>query len=171
MKWSALMLTGSLAASFGCGSDEAAPGTPAQQPEASQPASEQQPAPVQPTQPAPQATAPRPVSRAGSQDEPWTPTHTGTVSPGMTRDDVIAVWGEPIVERQAGNASFMYFRNGCEVSCGTFDVVFLDGGQVVDAIVRGQGHTYTGQSSSPPDRVAAPTLPDVPSQGSAGVPE
>lgn len=92
-------------------------------------------------------------------DRPWNPTHTGTVAPGMTRDQVIAVWGEPFVERSSDNWLYMFFRNGCEISCGTADVVFLQDGQVVDAIVRGRGHDYSGVSSSPPGRTAEPTLP------------
>ncbi len=75
----------------------------------------------------------------------------------MTREQVIAVWGEPVVKRSAGAWTYLFFRNGCEVSCGTFDVVFLQDGQVVDAIVRGEGHIYAGVSSSPPGRVAEPT--------------
>jgi ketosteroid isomerase-like protein len=102
-------------------------------------------------------TAPR---RAGQAvDRPWTPTHTGTIDPGMTREQVVAVWGEPEVERAAGGWLYLHYRNGCEVSCGTDDVVLLQDGQVVDAIVRGAGHTYSGVSSSPPGRTAAPTLP------------
>ncbi|UCF40769.1 MAG: hypothetical protein JSW43_00025 [Gemmatimonadota bacterium] len=92
-------------------------------------------------------------------DEPWFPTDTGTVRPGMTRMDVIAVWGEPVVERSAGNRTYLYYRNGCEVTCGTYDVVFLENDQVVDAIVRGRGHNYAGMSSSPPDREAQFTPP------------
>lgn len=92
-------------------------------------------------------------------DEPWTPTDSGTVRPGMTRMDVIAVWGVPVVERQSGNRTYLYYRNGCEVTCGTFDVVFLEDDQVVDAIVRWSGHTYAGVSSSPPDRAAEFTPP------------
>lgn len=92
-------------------------------------------------------------------DEPWFPTDTGIVRPGMTRMDVIAVWGEPVAERTAGNRAYLYFRNGCEVTCGTYDVVFLENDQVVDAIVRGPGHNYAGMSSSPPDREAQFTPP------------
>ncbi len=87
-----------------------------------------------------------------SRDQAWTPTDTGTVRPGMTRDQVIAVWGAPLTERTMGTWTYMYYRNGCEVSCGTHDIVFLENGQVVNAIVRGQGHTYAGMSSSPPGR-------------------
>jgi hypothetical protein len=109
--------------------------------------------------PAPEPMAPVPVSLA---DEPWTSTDTGTVAPGMARDQVVALWGQPVAERTAGSWTYLYFRNGCEVSCGTFDVVFLQDGQVVDAIVRAQGHGYAGTSSSPPGRPAAATLPSPP---------
>ena len=121
-----------------------------------------QPAPPPQRQPAPAvrpvAVAPLPV------DEPWTPTDTGTVDPGMSLDQVIAVWGEPVAERAIGNWTYLYYRNGCEVTCGTFDVVFLMGDQVVDAIVRGPGHSYSGTSSSPPYLLAEPTLPGAPGE-------
>lgn len=94
-------------------------------------------------------------------EEPWTPTQTGTVDPGMTADDVIAVWGEPVREMIANNRSYLYYRNGCEISCGMFDVVLLEGNQVVDAVVRGPGHVYSGVSSSPPERMAEFTPPDL----------
>jgi hypothetical protein len=109
------------------------------------------PAPV-----AVQPTAPRPATTA--VDEPWTPVSTGTVSPGMDRDQVVGVWGPPVAERTVGDWTYLYYRNGCEASCGTFDVVFLQGGRVVDAIVRAPGHTYDGTSSSPPGRRAGPTV-------------
>ena len=107
-------------------------------------------------QPAPVAA--RPVQQVTLIDEPWAPMQTGTVSPGMTRDDVLAAWGDPLVERLEGVWTYLYYRNGCEASCGTFDVVFLQNGQVVDAIVRGQGHDYDGLSSSPPGSEALPNV-------------
>jgi hypothetical protein len=94
-----------------------------------------------------------------ADDEPWTPTHTGIVNPGMTREEVIGVWGPPVAERALGTWTYLYFRNGCEVSCGTFDVVFLENNAVVNAIVRGPGHTYGGTSSSPPGQEGRPTPP------------
>jgi hypothetical protein len=106
-----------------------------------------------------QAREPRVQTTQTAMDRPWTPTHTGTVDPGMTRDQVIAVWGEPMVERASEDWVYLYFRNGCEISCGTDDIVLLLDGQVVDAIVRGQGHTYSGVSSSPPGRTAERTMP------------
>ena len=118
------------------------------------PAGPQQTQPA--ARPAAQRTAAQPVAQ---MDEPWTPTQTGTVNPGMTRDEVIAVWGEPVAESATAARTYLYYRNGCEVTCGTFDVVFLEDNQVVDAIVRAPGHTYSGVSSSPPGREALPTLP------------
>ena len=75
-------------------------------------------------------------------------------------------WGPPVTERKQGQWTYLYFRNGCEYSCGTFDVVFLDNDQVMDAVVRGPGHTYSGNSSSPAGRVPekTPTTLTVPAQ-------
>ena len=103
----------------------------------------------------------RTPAAAALAEEPWTPAQTGTVDPGMTADDVIAVWGEPVREMIANNRSYLYYRNGCEISCGMFDVVLLEGNQVIDAIVRGPGHVYSGVSSSPPERMAEFTPPDL----------
>ncbi len=117
----------------------------------------------QPVEPEPQQTPVREAPATPSQvgEEPWFPTETGTIRPGMTADEVLGVWGAPVVDRTVGNWTFLYFRNGCERSCGTFDIVMLEGGQVVDAIVRGAGHTYAGVSSSPPNRVGEFTPPVV----------
>src|SRR5256886_12341402 len=45
--------------------------------------------------------------------------------------------------------TFLYYPNGCESTCGPADVVFLQNGQVLDAVLRWPGHGYSGQSSSP----------------------
>jgi len=103
--------------------------------------------------------APAPAVTLPTEDEPWTPTHTGTVNPGMTREQVIETWGPPVTERALGAWTYLYFRNGCEASCGTFDVVFLENGQVVNAITRGQGHLYAGTSTSPPGTTPRATPP------------
>jgi hypothetical protein len=122
---------------------------------AAAPAEEPAAAPAQ--QPVQQPTRTQPATTAANR--PWTPTQAGTVDPGMTREQVVQAWGAPAVERAADNWLYMHYRNGCEVTCGTDDVVLLQDGQVVDAIVRWQGHTYSGVSSSPPGREAVPTLP------------
>ena len=83
------------------------------------------------------------------------------ISPGMSEADVRARWGDPVIVRASGDRKFLYYRNGMERSVGWLDVVFLQGGQVVDCIARGAGHAYTGQSSSPagraPERTIHPT--------------
>ncbi len=156
-----------------CGDEAAEPDSvdpalmeePQEQPAADMVASE----PTAVDQPAEQAQATplpapaQPVSRQPVFDEPWTPVDTGTVQPGMTRADVIATWGEPVAERQSGGWTYLYFRNGCEASCGTFDLVMLENDQVVDAIVRGPGHHFGGMSSSPTGRQAEFTPPSQPS--------
>lgn len=162
MRKSSLMLAAMLAWTIaGCGGGEEEAGTPAETAQA--PQTETVAAPPAEAeelqQAAPQQPAPAPVQRVAAYDEPWTPTHTGTVNPGMSYEDVVGVWGEPVTERTADGRRYLYFRNGCEASCGTFDVVFLENGQVVDAIVRGQGHDYAGSSSSPAGREAVANVP------------
>ncbi len=138
--------------------DTVVPATPA--PATAAPAPQPEPV-VTPVRPEPDPVPVQPVRASTNQvgEEPWFPTHTGTVRPGMTSDEVVATWGPTVTDRAVGNWTFLYFRNGCEQACGTFDVVMLEGGQVVDAIVRGSGHTYAGVSSSPADRVAEFTPP------------
>jgi len=117
------------------------------------------PAPVDSTpKEAPAPPPPQPAQRV-TADEPFTPVDTGTVSPGMSREQVISLWGVPVAERTQAEWTYLYFRNGCEHSCGMFDLVLLQGGQVVDAVVRGPGHNYAGESSSPPGKLPAATPP------------
>jgi hypothetical protein len=130
--------------------------TPAEAELEEAPALEQEPAGTPAQEP---VQEPRTQPAAQAVDRPWTPTQAGTVDPGMTREQVVQAWGEPAAERALGEWVYMHYRNGCEITCGTDDVVLLQNGQVVDAIVRWQGHTYSGVSSSPPGREAEPTLP------------
>jgi len=163
MKWLARVVASAALLALSACNRESGGGTPAQTAAGDS-------APVQAAAPdtaAPVEPAPAPVAVMPQADEPWSPVDTGTVAPGMSRDDVITVWGVPVAERVTGSRGYLYFRNGCEFSCGTFDVVMLENGQVVDAIVRGPGHTYAGTSSSPPGRQAAANIPPVPGQGAA----
>lgn len=112
---------------------------------------------AQPTPP----PAPRPPVTP-VQDVPYASEDTGTVAPGMAERDVYALWGAPVAVRRAADYTYLYFRNGCEKTCGTMDLVILQNGQVVDAIVRWPGHGYSGQSSSPPDRKPEATTPPTP---------
>jgi len=112
---------------------------------------------------APPPRAPRIAEPARpTQDEPFASTDTGTVTPGMSERDVYEVWGSPVSVRRAGEWTYLFFRNGCEYTCGTYDVVFLQNGVVVDAVVRWWGHIYGGESSSRADVVPMPTRPGEP---------
>jgi len=61
---------------------------------------------------------------------------TGTIAPGMSEKEVYSLWGPPIAVRHQGAWTYLFFRNGCEYTCGTEDVVTLQNGQVVDAVLR-----------------------------------
>jgi hypothetical protein len=91
------------------------------------------------------------------EDVPYESPDTGTIAPGMSERDVYALWGAPAAVRRAAEYTYLYFRNGCEKTCGTMDLVILENGQVIDAVVRWYGHGYSGESSSPPGRVPFPT--------------
>jgi hypothetical protein len=82
-----------------------------------------------------------------------------TIRPGMSEAEVRAAWGEPVTSRKTGDFAYLFYQNGCLRSCGTYDVVILQGGQVVDAIARGKDHQYDGVSSSPADRAPHYTPP------------
>jgi hypothetical protein len=71
----------------------------------------------------------------------------------MTEREVYELWAAPAAVRRVGEYTYLFFRNGCEYTCGTMDVVTLKDGRVVDAIVRWEGHRYSGESSSPEGRV------------------
>lgn len=101
-----------------------------------------------------------PVNARPVEDVAYESADTGTVAPGMTERDVYALWGAPAAVRRAAEHTYLYFNNGCEKTCGTMDLVILQNGQVVDAIVRWPGHGYSGESSSPPGRVPLPTRND-----------
>jgi len=99
---------------------------------------------------------PPPASPQGeplTRDVPYISEDTGTVNPGMTEREVYEIWAAPAAVRRVGEYTYLFFRNGCEYTCGTMDVVTLQNGRVVDAIVRWDGHRYSGESSSPPGRV------------------
>jgi hypothetical protein len=82
-----------------------------------------------------------------------------SIKPGMSKAEVRAAWGKPLTSRTAGEYAYLFYDNGCAQSCGTYDVVILQGGQVVDVIARGRNHQYDGISSSPADRAPHYTPP------------
>lgn len=80
------------------------------------------------------------------------------IKPGMTEAEVRSAWGEPLTVRKAGVMTYLYYRNDCLKRCGTYDIVFLEHGQVVDAIVRDRHRRYDGIASSPAERKPEPTI-------------
>jgi hypothetical protein len=80
----------------------------------------------------------------------------GVVKPGMTQDQVVAAWGKPVRTTASGDYTYLFYDSGC---CGLTDVVFLEHGQVVDALARGAHHTYDGISSLSPARKPGYTPP------------
>ena len=92
---------------------------------------------------------------------------TKAVRPGMTEAEVRARWGDPAIVRRLNDWTYLFYRNGEERRIGYYDTVFLQNGQVMDAIVRSADHMYLGQSSSPPDRAPVFTPPAQPPQSSA----
>ena len=71
------------------------------------------------------------------------------VDPGMPKAQVVARLGPPALERSSGDATYLFYKNNCERTCGMNDVVLLDKGVVVDAIFRSATRRYGGTSSSP----------------------
>jgi hypothetical protein len=74
----------------------------------------------------------------------------------------VAAWGEPLAKRTRGSFTYLHFQTDCLKECGTYDVVILEGGQVVDAIARSKNHRYDGVSSSPVERPPEYTAPRTP---------
>ncbi len=164
--WTACVLLAAVTAA--CKKDEPA-AEPAAQASAEQPmAAESLAPPVSaPAVTTPAQTMPAPSGRPAQQaapvrDVPYASTDTGTIAPGMSQNDVTRLWGAPVAVSRTGTMTYLYFPNGCELSCGTLDVVFLESDQVVDAILRWPGHGYSGQSSSPPGTTPVATLPGQP---------
>ena len=71
-----------------------------------------------------------------------------TISPGMTKAQVIAVLGEPATARTVGEDSYLFYSNACGKRCGMNDLVVLHADSVADAIFRSPDRHYTGKSSS-----------------------
>ena len=80
-----------------------------------------------------------------------------TITPGMTADEVKAEFGQPDGVSSRGPFTYYFYNNGCEYECGFPDLVILQDGQVVDAVLRAPWNEYAGTSSSPKGTVARPT--------------
>jgi len=105
------------------------------------------------------APAPAPAPAPAAQPAGDSTARANAVKPGMTEAQVKALWGDPLAERTANDWTYMFYRNNLERRVGYEDVVFLQNGQVVDAIVRSPDHVYAGVSSSPEGAVPKFTPP------------
>ena len=74
---------------------------------------------------------------------------TAAIDPGMTQAQVVAKLGPPLSTRTSDGHTYLFYKNGCERTCGMNDLVVLDSGKVVDAVFRSPSRKYTGKSSSP----------------------
>jgi hypothetical protein len=72
-----------------------------------------------------------------------------TISPGMSRAEVVAALGAPATQRTASEFTYMFYPNACGRECGMNDLVILKHDSVSDAIFRSPNRHYTGTSSSP----------------------
>lgn len=99
--------------------------------------------------------APQPAAQPNADST----AQANAVRPGMTEADVRARWGEPLAVRSASDWTYLFYANRRERRVGYEDVVFLEHGQVMDAIVRSPEHVYAGVSSSPEGRVPHFTPP------------
>ena len=82
---------------------------------------------------------------------------SATIRAGMSQAEVIAAFGSPTVVRQVGYWAYLFYPNGCPVSCGSDDVVFLRNGQVVTAVLRTGQRRFAGRgvgalNGTPPPR-------------------
>ncbi|HSU15827.1 hypothetical protein [Longimicrobium sp.] len=59
-----------------------------------------------------------------------------TIAQGMSPDQVRSVFGSPARTRTEGDWSYWFYSNGCPNRCGSDDVVFFRGDQVIAAVLR-----------------------------------
>ena len=72
-----------------------------------------------------------------------------SIDPGMSKAQVIDHLGPPQSAHTSDTLAYLYYKNGCEKTCGMSDLVVLSHDKVVDAIFRDPARHFTGQSSSP----------------------
>ncbi len=67
-----------------------------------------------------------------------------TISRGMSREQVIQLLGKPVGERSYFSSVYLFYENGCRRTCGSSDIVILEGGTVVDAVFKSSHHHLEG---------------------------
>jgi hypothetical protein len=68
----------------------------------------------------------------------------GSIRAGMTADEVRAAFGPPATVRQTDGWTYLFYHNGCPRRCGSDDVVFLQEGRVVAAVLRTARRRFAG---------------------------
>jgi hypothetical protein len=71
----------------------------------------------------------------------------GAIRAGMSPDEVRAAFGAPARTREEGAWAYWFYANGCPVRCGSDDVVFLQDGRVVAAVLRTGARRFEGPSA------------------------
>ncbi len=72
----------------------------------------------------------------------------GTIRAGMTTAEVRAAFGAPAAVREAGSWTYLFYRNGCPNRCGSDDVVFIEDGRVVAAVLRTRSRRFAGPEAA-----------------------
>jgi hypothetical protein len=72
----------------------------------------------------------------------------GTIRPGMSEAEVRSVFGTPARVRQADGWTYLYYGNRCLPRCGSDDVVFLQDGEVVAAVLRAPQRHFAGPAAA-----------------------
>ncbi|MDB4950408.1 MAG: hypothetical protein JWM27_3057 [Gemmatimonadetes bacterium] len=67
---------------------------------------------------------------------------------GMSAEQVRAAFGAPARTREQGDWTYWFYANGCPVRCGSDDVVFLQDGKVVAAVLRTGTRQFDGPNAS-----------------------
>ena len=80
----------------------------------------------------------------------------GTISPGMSAQEVRTVFGSPLLTREADGWTYLFYRNRCLPRCGSDDVVFLRNGEVVAAVLRAPERRFAGPDAAPALRQVEP---------------
>ncbi len=75
------------------------------QPESAPPPVQSQAPPPPP--PRPPSADQRAATPSVGDEVPWTPNFSGIVNPGMTREEVLSIWGDPVLERGDGAWTFL----------------------------------------------------------------
>src|SRR3989441_9700132 len=62
-----------------------------------------------------------PQGHALTRDVPYVSDDTGTINPGMSEREIYELWAAPAAVRRVGQYTYLFFRNGCEYTCGYID--------------------------------------------------